>query len=328
VLGRLTRALRATGADLPFGDPGGAHAGVALESYFWRIVDPGRRRVVLAGATVCRDRRHGTWASVVLAALGPRGGRFLAHDIAGASADPGRLSVRVGDGLLDADADGVRVALGPHATLDAAFDAPRRWSRRSLGALGVAHVLPGLSQYWHPHLLGAEVRGSARLGDERSTPLDGATAYGEKNWGRGGFPPAWWWGQGFVGPDTCVVFAGGVLQAGPARAAATALVVRHEDRLLVLGPPFAAVRTRTGGGRWRIDARAPGTRAVLTGTAPGEPFVLPVPVPGERRTAPLSHQHQDGRMELVLDGSAPLAGGLAGLERGGPDAVGQTSSGT
>ena len=51
----LVRPLRATGADLPFGAPAGAHPGVALESYCWRIVDAPRRRALLVAATRCRD---------------------------------------------------------------------------------------------------------------------------------------------------------------------------------------------------------------------------------------------------------------------------------
>ncbi|MGO0576047.1 hypothetical protein [Ornithinimicrobium panacihumi] len=45
-MGILDR-YRATGADLPFGDPRRAHPGVAMEGYFWRITDQARGRPLI-----------------------------------------------------------------------------------------------------------------------------------------------------------------------------------------------------------------------------------------------------------------------------------------
>ena len=66
---------------------------------------------------------------------------------------------------------------------------------------------------------GCCARGSAaaRASATDAIDLDGAVAYAEKNWGAGGMPPAWWWGQahGFDRPDVCVAFAGGRAGLGP-----------------------------------------------------------------------------------------------------------------
>src|SRR5690625_6203360 len=88
-------------------------------------------------------------------------------------------------------------------------------------------MVPGLNQYWHPWLLGGKASGTAILGEEVWEFRD-ADVYAEKNWGREGFPEAWWWGQaqGFAQADACVTFAGGLVTAGPMRTEVTALVVR------------------------------------------------------------------------------------------------------
>ena len=110
--------------------------------------------------------------------------------------DPAGLGVSAGG--LRADAHGLDVDLGPDARVHARFSAPRLWPRRAWGALGPAHFVPGLGQYWTPHLLGARVTGEA-LG--RS--LDGCTVYAEKNWGAA-FAAHWWWGQASFGEDAGV----------------------------------------------------------------------------------------------------------------------------
>ncbi len=315
-------ALRATGFDPPFGTPAGAHPGVRLESHFWRIVDEPAGRVVLALVTRCRDAAGGSWAAVALAVREPDGATALAERVVeDLAADPGRLALRARDGSVEADGGGVRVDLGPSARLDVAFAEPRPWSRRALGGLGLGHVTPGLTQYWHPHLLGARVRGDVVLGGARHR-LDGARAYGEKNWGRGGVPAAWWWGQAFVADDALVAFAGGLLDLRLLTWRATALAVRLGDELHAWAPP-QLLRTRVDTRRWRLDARnARGVRVLVEAVAPGAALDLPVPVPAERRTAPLSHQHQDGRLRLTVWRGRRLAlreeAGLAGLERGGP----------
>ncbi|CAA9478151.1 MAG: hypothetical protein AVDCRST_MAG13-990, partial [uncultured Solirubrobacteraceae bacterium] len=59
------------------GDPAAAHPGVALESWSWRLVDRSAGRVVLVAATRCRDGQGADWGSVVVAAVGPDGGRLV-----------------------------------------------------------------------------------------------------------------------------------------------------------------------------------------------------------------------------------------------------------
>ncbi len=323
-LGPLLRAIRASGADPWAGDPAAAHPGVALESWSWRLVDRDARRVVLVAATRCRDAGGKNWGSVVVAALGPRGGRVIRErSVERVTASASRLAVDFGPGVLRAGDDGLTVDLGPDLRLDAAWEQPWRWPRR-LGGLGLGHAVPGLTQYWHPHLLGARVRGTARLGSSRPVPLDGAVAYGEKNWGRGGTPRAWWWGQAVLEEKVLLAFAGGVLDAGPLRASATALAVRAGDELAALAQPFALVDARVDPGAWRIDAAsATGWRVRVRGSAAGAPFDLPVPVVGTRGLAAHSHQHFDGELSLELRRGRRLvfrgSTALAGLERGGRD---------
>jgi hypothetical protein len=316
----LLRALRATGADLPFGDVEGLHPGVRLESTFWRILEPVSRRVVIAGATVCRDAGGTAWVASFLATGGPRGDRLVAEAaFDGVVASQDRPVLRAGNGALDAGPDHLRLRAGPRAWLELEWTGARRWPRSAFGGLGLAHALPGLSQYWHPHLLGGHVRGRAALGG-RPVSLDGALVYGEKSWGRGGTPPRWWWGQGFFGEEATVCFAGGVLEVGPATPSATALVVAVGNDVLRAVAPFALVRLDAEPGRWALDARAAGWSATLRGTSEGEALALPVPVPAERRTALTTHQHQHGRLELEVRRGRRVAfsgvATLAGLELG------------
>ena len=114
------------------------------------------------------------------------------------------------------------------------------------GGIGPAQIVPGLPQYWHPHLLGGRVVGSG---------WDGAVVYAEKNWGPR-FTEHWWWGQaqGFPGADACVAFAGGRVLGG----APTSVVTRVEDRVLRLAPPFARVVTAVGETGWRVRSRSVG----------------------------------------------------------------------
>jgi hypothetical protein len=194
------------------------------------------------------------------------------------------------------------------------------WPRRALGGLGVAQALPGLAQYWHPHLLGARVTGELRLGDER-IDLDGATAYAEKNWGPA-FAGSWWWGQaqGFPeDPGACVAFAGGPLPLLGHTVPATAVVARVGGELLRFGAP--ASRVVTGAGGWRVQARSPRHTIELEGDDEGaRGFALPVPLPEERRTEPRSRQVLAGRLRVrVRRGRRTVFAGesaLAGLERG------------
>lgn len=321
----FVRALRATGADLPYGHPEAAHPGVALESWFWRFVDPTAGDVVLVAATAVREHGGSVWLSVVLAARHADGSRSVVERaLTGVQADSRALALTAGgaSGRFSASPGRLAVDLGPDARLEAHMDHGWYWPRRSLGGLGLGHVVPRLSQYWHPHTLGAEVRGAAVIGG-RDVPLDGASAYGEKNWGRGGTPRAWWWGQAPCAPDVMLAFAGGVLDVGPARVAATAVVVRVGDELAAFSPPFARISSSVDLRSWAIDARKARWRVRIRATATGAPFDLPVPVPGELRTALLSHQHQDGELELTVwrHGRLRYAGTSArtGLERGGSE---------
>ncbi len=227
-------------------------------------------------------------------------------------------------GATSAGAGRLHLDLGPDCALDARIETPLRWPAGRLGGLGLAHLVPGLSQYWHPHLLGGRVTGVARIGG-RPVALDGARIYGEKNWGRGGAPPGWWWGQAFLADDVLACFAGGLLEAGPARVAATAVAVRIGSEVLSLVAPRALVRARTGPGSWEVSARDARVHVRVRAEAAGAPLVLPVPVPATRTTLPASHQHQDGTLWLdVRRGGRRLvaaAAPLAGLEVGGPALV-------
>ena len=219
----LLRAYRARGADLPFGRPERAH-GVPFEGYYWRIVHPERGLVVIAIGADCDG-----WG---MATLAEHPGGFVRTSVElSAVADPYAYGVTVGRALRG-DALGIHVDLGPDARLDAAFDDVVRWPRRSLGALGAAHAVPGLAQYWQPVVLGARVRGRATIGGEELA-LDGAVAYAEKNWARA-FPDHWWWGHAaaFGEPGVMTAFAGGPLRLAGTTVAATAMVVRlgDEDR--------------------------------------------------------------------------------------------------
>ena len=155
--------------------------------------------------------------------------------------------------------------------------------------------LPGLSQYWHPHLFAADVRGRVVAGDDAFS-LDGAGAYAEKNWG-GGFPDRWWWGQAHdFGDDVSVAFAGGPVGVGPARLHATAAVVRLDGTVLRCRPPASMA---VGDGAWRLRARAGAHRVEVEGAAaPGTAHALTVPLPAERRAVDRSQHHLAGAMRV------------------------------
>jgi hypothetical protein len=147
---------------VPFGDLRGAHLGIALESHFWRFVDLGHRRVVLCAVTRCRDLDGDEWTSVVLGTAGARGAGHVEHEErTGVVADEEGLGLH-GEGL-DAGPAHLRARAGA-SVLDVEIEDPVAWPRRRHGGLGLAHAVPGLSQYWHPHLLGGRARGFAHLG--------------------------------------------------------------------------------------------------------------------------------------------------------------------
>jgi Tocopherol cyclase len=268
-----------------------------MEGYYWRFVGDDWSVAVIAG--VCRD-----WTMLTLAA---QPGGFA------------RTEVVTGD-PLSAGLDGVSVRLADDAWLSADLSARRDWPRRAWGALGPAHLVPGLGQYWSPHLLGARVSGGAHIGS-RELSLDGALVYAEKNWGAA-FARHWWWGQAWLSPDAGVAFAGGRLPFG----APTAVVVWSPGGLVRLAPPFARTVAGAGGGAWHVRASSPRWTVELSGEAVEEPLRLPVPIPAERRLEQRSEHHLRGRIDVVvrrgprvwLRGESSLAGLEEGRPRGGP----------
>lgn len=321
----MLQRYRALGADPPFGDPRRAH-GVAMEGYFWRLSDPRSGRVLVALCGVHRGPDGRPWSNVALAAH--PGGVVHAADLPGGGADPRALGVRAGGGAFRADAHGVRLDLGPHARLDLRLHGVRGWTRRAFGGVGIAHAIPGLSQHWHPHVLGARASGTARV-DGATLDLTGWRVYAEKNWGRDGFPERWWWGQAhaFAGHDACVAFAGGDVALGPVRTTATALVVRVGDTLVRLGDPvLSPARTAFSDGRWHLRARGPRWSVRLDGRAdPDGAHLLPVPLPRHGTSVPGALQHLSGELDVELrrHGRVVFRGvsALAGLEHGGRHAV-------
>jgi hypothetical protein len=319
---------RRTGADLPFADPRGYH-GVAMEGYFWRLthVPSGTVLVVLAG--INRDGAGATWGTVGVA--GHPGGFSRSVAVSHASGERRGIGVWAGeDGHthVRADADSLKVDLGPDARIDVRFDEPVGWPRGAFGGIGAAQTIPALSQYWHPHLLGGTVSGTATI-DGREIDLDGATVYGEKNWGRGGFPPAWWWGQaqGFERDDVCVAFAGGRAGVGRAQVLATSLVVRVGDDVVRAVRPLLPMRVDVGLRGWRLHARTARHTIELEGKANGTPaHALPIPIAAERRNLEgAAAQYLASEVRLVVRrGRRTLFSGetaLAGLERGSSPTV-------
>lgn len=316
---KLLDAYRRTGADPPFGDPLAAH-GVAMEGWYWRLTDAASGRVVVALCGVCRPAAGETWALVALAAHPD--GPVREEIVSAPTVGPEGLAV---GSVLRAGPDRLELRLGGDV-IDARLHEPTPWPRRAFGGLGPAGALPGLSQYWHPHLLGARVEGRASLGGEE-IDLGGATAYGEKNWGAG-FPDRWWWGQahGFDRSDACIAFAGGQVALGShGLGSASAIVVRVGEEVARLGLPGALVSASADGRGWRLRGRGPRYAVELEGESNGtQPHRLPVPIPDERRSEPRAEQYLAGlvRVELrrgrrtVWRDSSPLAGLESGTARG------------
>jgi tocopherol cyclase len=311
-------SYRKAGADAPFSDPGRDH-GAGLEGYYWRFVDVPGRRVLVVLCGVCAGPA-GRWALVALAA---HPGGVVRHAIAEpAAGDHDRFGVVAGE-ALDGSLEHLRVRLDADNWLDAAVRPLMPWPRRAFGALGPAHLLPGLAQYWHPVLLDAEATGEACVGGRRRR-LDGSRVYVEKNWGPG-FAGRWWWGQAAAFPQNGlgVAFAGGHLPLLGARPAPTAVVVRIGAEVLAFRPPGARARVAVGDGQWRLRMRSPRHRLELDGEGGETPaHLLPVPELGVPRVEMRSRQLLAGQIHLrlrrgrrtLIDASSPLAG----LELGEP----------
>ena len=322
-LTRLLQAYRRTGADPPFGDPSRYH-GSGLEGHFWRFTQPATREVVIVIAAISRDAAGRMWGMACVAAH--PGAAVVTAVTPAASAAERSFGLRLHDGertLLAAGPGGLEVDLGTQARLAVELDRPRGWGRRALGGIGAAQVVPGLSQYWHPHLLHATARGGATLAGRR-VALDGASAYAEKNWGAGGMPQAWWWGQahGFGEDGICVAFAGGRAGLGALHVPAGSLVVTLPGELLRLVRPPAPLRVDVGSAGWRLRGRTVRDVVDVEGhAAPTPPHRLPVPVPAQRRVLEAwSEQQLAGTLQLVVrrGGRVRFRGvsELAGLEQG------------
>lgn len=312
---------RSTGADLPFQSPLPAHPGVAMEGYFWRISDPGSGRVLIALNGVNRGPR-GPWATLGLAAHPGGFLRVAAHP--DARADARAMGAHAGE-AFSADDRRVRVDLGEDARLDVTIADPLVWPHRAFGGSSLFQTVPALNQYWHPWLLGGRVEGTATLGDQ-SWQLHDAQIYAEKNWGREGFPDAWWWGQaqGFAERGACVAFAGGQVHSGPIRTEVTGLVVRLPDgRVVRLGNPgISPVRAEITDERWVLHGRGHGWTIEVDAAAPrAASHVLPVPLPSQERNTAGALEHLAGTLEVTVRRRGRLVwsgrSALAGLEHGG-----------
>lgn len=333
---QLVHRYRATGADLPFGNPLADH-GVGMEGWFWRITDAANQRVLIALCGLQRPRSIPEWAMTGLAAHpmpgGGRTGQLVVRSWDGGQALPRGARVSAGDEFWEADDRHLHARLDG-IEVDLRLDQVAPWPQRLWGGSSLFQTVPGLNQYWHPWLLGGRVSGTVRFG-ESTWQLADAQLYAEKNWGRGGFPESWWWGQaqGFVEPQACVAFAGGRIHLGlpditrPGNHPSldvTALVTRLPDgRVLRLGNPGTSpVRTTLGDGTWTLRGRnLAGWSVEVDAAVPLErAFVLPVPIVDERREQPGCTESLVGdlavrvsrRGELVWQGTTTLAGLEAG----------------
>ena len=324
---RQTRVL-----DLPRTDLRRAH-GRGLDGYFWRLSDPAGRRVIVVFCGVNHPRAGRPWGNVGIAAHPNRALAAADLDHARAALDSYEVELGThgadpaGATMLSADDGRLTVRVGSDAALEVELEGRRDWARPWLGGVGAAQLVPGLAHYWHPHLLGARVRGAARLGGH-SLDLSGWTAYGEHTWGRGGFPPRWWWGQahGFTDSERVLAFAGGTVARSLPRLAATAVVLSCGRRTISFGNPLRApVRAEVVPGRWLLRGRTPGWQIDVEAEADldgDDLHVLPVPDVEARGSAPAARQHLAGQVEVTLRHRGRVVvsdrSELAGLESGGP----------
>jgi hypothetical protein len=269
--------------------------------------------IALCGVSVLPRRR---WAVIALASH--PSGRVHTAIADRAGGDPDGVGAWA-EGAVAASDRALRLQVGPEAGLHAALHRPAKWSRRALGGSGLAQVLPGLAQYWHPWAMGGVAEGEAMLGGVR-VPLDGMSVYAEKNWGRD-FPERWWWGQAdaFDAGDVCVAFAGGPMRVAGVPLTPTLVAVRLGERLIALAPPFACTAADVGGGTWRLRTRSASYAVELEGEDADSSVTLPVPLPNRVAAQPRSRQALAGRLSVVVRrrGRTLLRAEsrLAGLER-------------
>ncbi|BBE44646.1 hypothetical protein F6X56_10295 [Rhodococcus erythropolis] len=314
-------AYRASGATLPYGNLLASHD-VAMEGYFWRFTMPGSGRVVIALAGINKSD-GGNWSTLGLAAH--PGGFLRTAEHPSGSADP-RILGAYADNAFRGNADRLQVDFGD-SHLDVRISNQRFWPHRRFGGSSYFQSVPALNQYWHPWLLGGRVEGSAVI-DGQNWDLTGAQVYGEKNWGKGGFPESWWWGQaqGFTDPRACVAFAGGQVSAGPLRTEVTAVVAALPDgTVLRLGNPLTSqVETTVSDDRWTLRGYSRKWSVDIDGTAPiADAHILPVPIPAERRNVPGALEHLGGTMSVIVRRRGTIVwkdrSRLAALEHGGLD---------
>lgn len=320
-LSGLLAAYRRTGADLPWGSPERAH-GVGMEGYFWRITTGQRAIIVLIGVN---EGPGGSWATIGVASSSSDGrpGALVTAAVDGAWADADGLGAGSGEAFIGTDRR-LFVRL-PEVEVEVRFDDLVRWPQRPFGGSSWFQTVPALNQYWHPWLLGGSASGRVVVeGDVLE--FSGAQVYGEKNWGRGGFPESWWWGQaqGFDDPGACVAFAGGQVTAGPVHTEVTGLVVRLPDaRVLRLGNPVTSpVSATVGDSSWLLNGRSRRWQVDVDASSElGDAHVLPVPLPAEHRNTPGALEHLAGQMRVVVreHGREVWRGHstVAGLEHGG-----------
>lgn len=318
----LIRRYRATGADLPFGDPLRAH-GVDMEGYFLRVTDHERGRVLIALIGVNRGP-DGHWATLGLASASSSLSSLRLNAAPHGWADPDRIGARSGE-AFHYGRDEVRVDMGEGAKLHVTITDPVPWPHLAVGGSSIFQSVPALNQYWHPWLLGGRASGWAELDGER-WEFDAADVYGEKNWGREGFPDSWWWGQAqaFSAPDTCVAFAGGQVHSGPLRTEVTALVVRVPGgRVVRLGNPvISPVDAEVTDENWELEGRGYGWRIRVSGRSPlDRAHVLPVPLPSQGRNSAGAIEHLAGELDVEVWRHGRLVwadhSSLAALEHGG-----------
>ncbi|WP_260684240.1 tocopherol cyclase family protein [Rhodococcus sp. KBS0724] len=310
---------RSSGATTPYGNLFASHD-VAMEGYFWRFTLPESGRVVIALAGINRAA-DGHWSTLAIAA---HPGGFLSDtEHPSGYADPDRLGAYADDAFrgtthrVHADLEAAR--------LDVRITDQRFWPRRRFGGSSYFQSVPALNQYWHPWLLGGRAEGTAII-DGEVWDLTGAQVYGEKNWGKGGFPDYWWWGQaqGFADPNACVAFAGGQISAGPLRTEVTAVVVALPDGTVFrLGNPVTSpVTTVVADDRWTLRGRNHLWSIEIEGSAPlSDAHILPVPLPSERRNVPGALEHLGATLTVTVRrrGAVYWTGTshLAALEHGG-----------